>query len=138
MAAFSGRHGRFQVGGVNANVEKWNGRASTDRIEATGFEDQSAITGRTWQVLTDGSVDKVVAQVEGYVDAAAMPASFGFTMGAVLTNVFLYLHKTGGGGLRRIAMANAVVLEVGYSVQVKDKVMFSLSIESTGAVVLPV
>lgn len=137
MAAIEGRNGRFQVAGVNANVEQFDGDLSTDRVDATGFEDQNSTTGRTAQVVTDG-IDMCKATVNGYVDAAAMPASFGFSQGTVLVNVFLYLHKTGGGGLRRIAMPYAKVFKVRYSVKVRDKIMFSLDIESTGAFTGPV
>lgn len=132
-----GRNGRFQVNAVNANVEKFTGKLSTDRVDATGFENQNATTGRTAQVVTDG-IDKCVATVDGYVDADAMPSGFGFSQGTVLTNVFLYLHKTAGGGLRRIAMPSARVFEVNYSVQVKDKIMFSLNIENSGDFTGPV
>lgn len=137
MAAIEGRNGRFQVNGVNANIEKFQGKIGTDRVDATGFEDQSAITGRTAQVVTDG-IDACKVTADGYVDAAAMPAGFGFTQGAILTNVFLFLHKTAGGGLRRISMPLAKVFEVNYSVQVKDKIMFSLNLESTGPFTGPV
>lgn len=137
MAAIEGRNGRFQVNGVNANVEKFTGDLSTDRVDATGFEDQSAVTGRTAQVVTDG-VDQCKVTVNGYVDAAAMPAGFGFTQGAVLVNVFLFLHKTAAAGLRRISMPLAKVFKVNYSVQVKDKIMFSLDLENTGPFTGPV
>jgi len=131
MPAIEGRNGRFQVNGANANVEKFTVEVSTDRVEATGFEDQLAASGRTQQVLTDG-VDRAVGNVQGYVDTAALPATFGFTQGTILTNVFFFLHKTAAAGLRRIAISRAIVLKVNYSVQVKDKIMFDLNIESSG------
>lgn len=137
MAAIEGRNGRFQINAVNANVEYFTGEASTDRVEATGFEDQLAATGRTQQVITDG-IDRAIVNVKGYVDAAAMPSTFSLTQGAILTNVFLYLHKTGGGGLRRLAITRAIVLKVNYTVQVKDKIMFDVNIESSGTAGTPV
>lgn len=131
MAAIEGRNGRFQVAGANANIEKFEGDISTDHVDATGFEDQSPVTGRTAQVVTDG-VDYCKVTANGYVDAAAMPVGFGFTQGAILVNVFLFLHKTAAGGLRRISMPTAKVFKVHYSVQVKDKIVFSLDLENTG------
>lgn len=132
-----GRNGRFQVAGVNANVEQFTAELSTDRVDATGFEDQNATTGRTYQNVTDG-VDYCRANVKGYVDASAMPSSgFGFTQGALLTNVYLYLHKTQASGLRRIAMPVAKVFKVNYSVQVKDKIMYDMDIENVGIFASP-
>lgn len=128
-----GRNGRFQVNTFNANVEQFSGEVSTDRVDATGFEDQIAATGRTEQVIVDG-IDKAVVNVKGFVDASQMPAGANLNLkqGSVLTNVFLYLHKTAGGGLRRLAISRALVLKVNYTVQVKDKIMFDCNIESSG------
>lgn len=131
-----GRNGRFQVNGVNANVEQFTAELSTDKVDATGFEDQSAVTGRTAQVITDG-IDYCKANVKGYVDATAMPPAFGFSQGTVLVNVFLYLHKTQASGLRRVAMPFAKVIKITYSVQVKDKIMFDMDIENTGVFASP-
>ena len=131
MAAIEGRNGRFQVAGANANVEEFNGELSTDRVDATGFEDQSAVTGRTAQVVTDG-IDYCKARVKGYVDASTMPTTFGFSQGTVLVNCFLFLHKTAAAGARRISMPLAKVFKINYSVRVKDKIMFDLDIENTG------
>jgi len=126
-----GRRGRFQVDGSNAYVEEFSGTLETDRVECTTFEHQDAVTGRTAQRITDG-VDKATVNVKGYVDADAMPATWGFTQGGDLTNVKLFFNKSVAG--RCVVLSAAKVLRVNYSVRVHDKIMFDLNIESNGSI----
>lgn len=135
MAAIEGRNGRFRLNNDDdANVEKFSGKITADRVDVTTFEDQLG-DGRTVQSITCG-VQKCVCTIDGYVDSSQMPTKIGIRAGALLKDVFLFLHKTVGAG-RRISMPLARVLEVHYVVQIKDKIMFSLNIESTGSFTEP-
>ena len=124
-----GRYGRFQVNGVTANVERFNGNIETDIVPATGFEDQDAASGRTVEVVTDG-LDRMTATIEGYVDASAVPYSFSFTQGSILSNVKLVLTKLVAA--RCITASRCIVRKINYQVNVKDVIKFSLDIQTSG------
>lgn len=126
----AGKYGRFQVNGSNANVEEWSASMSIDIIDANGFEDQVTATGRLSEVVVSG-IDRVSATVRGYVDADALPTSFGFFPGTALTNVKLYVKKSLTAVL--VTLPAAVVSKVNFSTKIKDKVMFDLEIRGNGA-----
>lgn len=126
----AGKYGRFEVNGARPNVEEWSGNMNADIIEANGFEDQVVASGRLSEVVVTG-IDRMSVSVRGYVDAAALPTSFGFFPGTALTNVKLYVSKSLTTVL--ITMPNAVVSRVNVVTRIKDKITFDLEIRSNGA-----
>lgn len=131
----SGRRGRFQVNGANANVEEWTVDESTDILPATGFEDQNIITGRTRQRVIDG-IDKLTFTVKGYIDVLNMPSgTYGFYAGSDLTAVKLYIDKSVGA--RCWAITAAKVKSVNYSNKLNGRAEFSLTCESNGDYTAP-
>ena len=125
----SGTEGRVEVNGTVLNLSKWSVNPTVaplpyKHFESSGYD--SPIAG-----FITCEID-----VEGDWDADANPHADppNFKAGQILTNVYLYVRRTGS---RRFAFPSALVVSVPVSNEAEGKVRVSCKLQSRGSFTYP-
>ena len=125
----SGTDGRFQINGINLNVEEFEAEETTTDTDTTSFEDAGYETG-----VTSTRVLEVTGR--GYWDAGQNPHSNppNLVPSQNATSVVLFVSKSLN---YRVTCATMRVLRIKITGRVKGRIDFEFSMKSQGAFFLP-
>jgi hypothetical protein len=122
----AGYEGRFQIGGVNLQLNSWKINFTADDLPTRTFESDgwdSGITG-----FAGAEID-----IEGYWDGDQPPHTdpLTFVAGEIITTpIYLYVRKTGS---RRYRFNSVRILSVPVQNECENKVMYQVKMKSNGS-----
>lgn len=130
----AGTNGRVEIGGLAITQAKYSVKPQANWMPSTNFES----VGTDGFVYEEGifGIRKADVSFSGFWDAAQNPhaAPVGLVAGAILSNVNLYVNKTGN---RRFAFASFAVVDVTVDEDVNGMLMISVNGKSNGIIVYP-